>query len=458
MPDFFTGALGQPSSSTQATIADKAFADAVVSRFGVPPLLTARLPDSPPAPGPSPQLALPLRAPPSISLPARGAPGLANAPAAAFTPVLVADLAGRLAQPQILILDIRPHVAYSTARIPRALPLSIPSTLLKRPLFSLSRLGEMLPAPVRSKLERWRDASFVLVYDADTGALGASSNVKGLLAKFSAEGADAARLGWIQGGFQSVWKERRDLVDQDPPSDDDSDSDPPSDPTSPQHTHPPTLGAPPAQSLLPSLRARDLDMAAFSLSSTTSRLSAPAGVQASSHNPQAFNPFFDTIRQNVELSQGITERIPLKLPAAARHRIDDLPFGWLRAIARQAGDGPRDEDEADDKKMVWCPPPPSTVTTGQRTDESSSPTAGIEQPKPQPSDVDEGTESLAMQFYKIELAEQRRLTGVMQHHSKESGASLRGPSVPPPVPDDPGDRRQFPYSITAGVEKGAKNR
>jgi hypothetical protein len=70
-----------------------------------------------------------------------------------------------------------------------------------------------------------------------------------------------------------------------------------------------------------------------------------------------------------------------------------------------------------------------------------------------PADVEEGTEALAMQFYRIELAEQRRLLGVMEHHSKESGPTpaLDKAKKAPETPD-------FPFSITAGIEKGAKNR
>lgn len=123
---------------------------------------------------------------------------------------------------------------------------------------------------------------------------------------------------------------------------------------------------------------------------------------------QPFNPFFDTIRQNVELSHGITERIPLKLTARAKQRIADLPFAWLRTIALRT-------------------------------------TSHLE------TDVEESMESLAMQFYRIELAEQRRLMGVMEHHSRES--LVQNYSERKGVPVKP-----FPFSITAGVEKGAKNR
>lgn len=55
-----------------------------------------------------------------------------------------------------------------------------------------------------------------------------------------------------------------------------------------------------------------------------------------------------------------------------------------------------------------------------------------------------------MQFYRIELAEQRRLMGVMEHHSKESGRFVEEGITQASL--------TFPFSITAGVEKGAKNR
>ncbi len=82
----------------------------------------------------------------------------------------------------------------------------------------------------------------------------------------------------------------------------------------------------------------------------------------------AANPFYDNIRQNRELSHGMTERIPLTLSDTAMARVQELPFSWLRDIASHAGEG-------------------------------------------------DSTEALAMQFYRVELGEQRRLQGVMDHHS-----------------------------------------
>ncbi|KAF8761033.1 Protein tyrosine phosphatase, catalytic domain [Rhizoctonia solani] len=73
------------------------------------------------------------------------------------------------------------------------------------------------------------------------------------------------------------------------------------------------------------------------------------------------------------------------------------------------------------------------------------------------SDREKGIEALAMQFYRIELGEQRRLQGVMSHHSNESRVSEHDKSQQNAISTNDA-HLSFPYSITAGVEKGAKNR
>ena len=120
------------------------------------------------------------------------------------------------------------------------------------------------------------------------------------------------------------------------------------------------------------------------------------------------NPFYDNIRQNLELSTGITERIPLIMPPHVTSRAQELPFQWLRDIVGKASARSADG-----------------VIGG------------------------DALEDLAMQFYRIELGEQRRLNGVMEHHTNESTTRPGQLEVEPAA---------FPYSITAGVEKGTKNR
>jgi hypothetical protein len=157
-------------------------------------------------------------------------------------------------------------------------------------------------------------------------------------------------------------------------------------------------------------------------SSGTSRL----GGRGSKIQPA--NPFFDNIRQNLELSHGgITERIPLKLPEEVTTRADELPV-WLKTLV-----------QASDK---------------------------------------DGADQLADEFYKVELGEQRRLQAVMDWHSKGSGRVLvEGPRGGNGAAEQSArDAREverlaewntgtrglkrdyFPFSISAGVEQGSKNR
>jgi tyrosine-protein phosphatase 2/3 len=137
-----------------------------------------------------------------------------------FRPIMPNSLGPVLSDRQALIIDIRPHAQYSNARLPGAVSLSVPSMLLKRPFFPLERLVEMLTPAARHRLERWPRASRVLVYDADATQINPGSNLHGLLSKFSAAGCSPSVLSWLQGGFQAVWRQHRELIDADSPSDD----------------------------------------------------------------------------------------------------------------------------------------------------------------------------------------------------------------------------------------------
>ncbi|KAG1825499.1 protein-tyrosine phosphatase-like protein, partial [Suillus subaureus] len=371
--DFFTsvpfsGQQRRTHSTDQENVVS--FAHAIAARFGSADLLTARiLPDEQP---PSQNIILP----PKPVLPTPSKPVSSSSLSSTFIPVNPPDLPAYLADPSILILDIRPHAAHTAARIHRALSLSIPSTLIKRPLFGLSKIVQMLPSSsARARFAAWPTVNHILVYDVDSVLVPDTSNIAGLLRKFRAEGF-TGELAWVKGGFQAVWRDARHCATTDHPSPDEDDLEGTA-----------SSGA---------LRPKHLPKSAFSLSTTTAA-NAASGTPAVAN---AANPFFDTIRQNLELSQGITERIPLRLPRRVRRRIKDLPFRWLQDIAN-----------------------------------SNDP------------DVEEGAETLAMQFYRIELAEQRRLRSVMEHHARESETL---PSTPM--------QGAFPFSITAGVEKGAKNR
>ncbi|KAJ7239020.1 hypothetical protein B0H12DRAFT_1326729 [Mycena haematopus] len=437
MTDFFS-AVGDGPDSLNLPDNTKLFAEAISARFNAQAddsILTARL--LPPV--------QPMAIPREPSFDGQ------------YTAVPPAALSQWLDDPRTLVLDIRPHAAYSSARIGRAVSLSVPSTLLKRPAFSLQRLSAMLPsASARARFSAWRTAPRILVYDADSTALSDTCNLQGLLRKFRADSPTVA-LAWLQGGFQAVWQARRDLVDLVPPTPETETEDDPDIDDDDRI-----------------LRAHHLPRAAFALTSTTQAprraappLLNPAQFPNAHHNmapahpgkdaPSAsYNPFYDAVRQNTELSGGITERIPLRLPKRVRRRVHELPFQWLRDIARRAApvtppdtnvnqstattsyggpfatfrgrpDSSEDENESSDSGASvasWSAPssyPPTPL---------SSPQYAAHQ-----AEIDEGTEALAMQFYRIELAEQKRMMNVMDHHSRESKVVSRSScNVSTPVP------------------------
>lgn len=578
--DFFS--QGQLSSTNDQ--AQDAFAQAINARFNnsQAALLTSQIV---PSPGPPtvlspPALRLPTRSAPqqpATVLPIAGPSRVTNPPssapsAASFTSYAPAALPALLADPHTLILDLRPLGTHYNSRIPHALSLSVPSTLLKRPLFSTAKLAEMLPTEAaRRKFSQWRSAHRILVYDADSSTIHEGSNLLGLLRKFRAEGsqplpdgspspdADAMvverELTWLRGGFQAVWRERRDLIDSAPPPDEDEldeDHDSPPPPSTVPSTTAPTalsltgsgnssqasfqssaLSLPSSISSVPPkntnvLRTKRLPMSAFGVSSTTSSQRSgsahhqqyldkdspmTAAAKTSTSPNVAYNPFYDAIRQNLELSHGITEKIPLKISREAQERISELPFAWLREIGRWAS--------AEDKPAAG-PVGGQAVEKDKWRESFSAAESGVGSSSSSESggkerddvhvrfkdagaarkQVDEGEvspntavgmEALAMQFYRIELGEQRRLMGVMEHHSKESGHVVKeGQSVPETTHEKKKGKKggegedmegvaqeghggegakhgkgeaekekehgSFPFSIIAGIEKGAKNR
>ncbi len=306
---------------------------------------------------------------------------------AAFQVTLPQDLPELLSQSGTLLIDIRPPSAFDARRIVSSTSLSVPSTLLKRPLFTLDKLAAMIPSKrAMAEFLKWPSANHIIVIDADSCALTPGSNLLGILRKFRTE-SFRGRLSWLKGGFHAVQRATAsnplllEFITTSPQVTDDSiDRDP----------------------SLP--RSRDLPHSAFEQSSTTiasqRTCSTDASTQSAAPGPSstrmvAANPFYDNIRQLSELSDGITERIPLILHHDTVSRIPELPFPWLREIASRG--------------------------------------------------AAESAETLAMQFYKIELAEQRRLVGIMEEHSRQSHLGIS-------------TLADFPFSITAGLEKGSKNR
>lgn len=239
----------------------------------------------------------------------------------------------------------------------------------------------------REHFQQWSSAPRLLVYDTDSIVLTEANNLFGLLRKFQIAGY-RGELAWVKGGLTAVYKEARSLLELAPIS--------------------PSLDDTPNESE-DVLQPRNLPLLAFQQASTTLvGQSHPSALLPTITQPTpplaAANPFYDNIRQNVELSQGVGDKIPLQLSPGFVNDSTPLPWRWIQNLHTYA------------------------------------------------KQADEGAETLALQFYRIELGEQRRLQGIMSHHSKEGASTSTSPTRPVTAPAD------FPFSITAGIEMGTKNR
>ena len=230
------------------------------------------------------------------------------------------DLPEIFPDPHTLILDIRPLPAY---------------------------LIRCLTGPHVASFFQWRLTRRILVYDADSVILRNGSNVLSLLPSPEVQRRSIFPLIHSRvedsplhlascglGGFQAVLQEHRSLFDPSPERMVTMTMVP-----HPSHYHPNYLanseifdpmfmasGPRDFISANPStgpVRTRSEFVPRPSSSGTTA---APQGTCNTGPNV-AYNPFYDTIRRNLELSHGITGGIPSPLKASqiAKNWIEDLP-------------------------------------------------------------------------------------------------------------------------------------
>lgn len=109
-----------------------------------------------------------------------------------------------------LVLDLRTHHLFTQSRIPSAVPITIPSTLLRRPNFTIAKVLPMLGSDEdRDRLSSFRQGvdviSTIIVYDQDGLSSQEGGVLQGLLNKFEKEGFNG-ELCYIKGGFLAVAK------------------------------------------------------------------------------------------------------------------------------------------------------------------------------------------------------------------------------------------------------------
>ena len=200
-----------------------------------------------------------------------------------------------------LVLDLRVFPQYSKSRIRGAINLCIPTTLLKRSSFNVQKLSETFTKETeRATFARWREAKFIVVYDANSMQLKDATSSVNTLKKFTNEKWRGAAL-ILRGGFGNFANKFPDQIDERLASEMDGSS------TRKLSIDPPG-GAP------------------------------VAGGCTMPSTQTAANPFFGNIRQNMDLIGGVGQ-MPVKLPVGLKGTaVAELPT-WLRHIANEDDKG-----------------------------------------------------------------------------------------------------------------------
>ena len=201
----------------------------------------------------------------------------------------------------LLILDLRVFPQYSKSRISGAINLCIPTTLLKRSSFNVQKLSETFTKEKeRARFAQWRDAKFIVVYDAASMQLKDATSSVNTLKKFTNENWRGAAL-IIRGGFDNLAKKFPDQVDDRLASEMDGSN------TRKLSIDPPGAAPIAGGCMMPSTQT-------------------------------AANPFFGNIRQNMDLIGGVGQ-MAVKLPAGLKETaVAGLP-AWLRQAAHVGDKG-----------------------------------------------------------------------------------------------------------------------
>ena len=201
----------------------------------------------------------------------------------------------------VLLLDLRVNPQYSKFRLHDALNLCIPTTLLKRASFDVQRLADTFSKESeKAKFAEWEQTKFIVVYDAASTQLKDATSSINTLKKFINENYQGATL-IIRGGFTAVSKKFPQQVDERSVSEINSS-------TAQKLSIDPPAAAPVAGGCM-----------------------MPA-------TQNAANPFFGSIRQNMDLIGGVGQ-MPVQKPANMKGpAIAELPT-WLRQVLMENDNG-----------------------------------------------------------------------------------------------------------------------
>ncbi|KAK9330916.1 protein-tyrosine phosphatase-like protein [Lipomyces starkeyi] len=272
---------------------------------------------------------------------------------------------------KILILDVRPYAQYANERIRGAVNLCLPSTLLKRPAFTVSKILDSLATEQRNRLSSWKSAKSIIVYDGSSTTLTVSSPVFQTARKFLNDSGFGGHVYFLKGGICEFTLQLRDFVEFG------------------------STSSSPSVSTIPTTVTTSKKCDSLCLP-ILSGLHLPIF----SKKQPLVNPFFSNIRQNMDLVGGVGEPLPIRIPDSCTPlKLRRLPL-WLQDVC--SSDGPK---------------------------------------------------RIADRFLEIEKAEKRRLESAFGGCSIANACALKNAfSKREP------EKQEQKFSISAALERGAKNR
>lgn len=125
------------------------------------------------------------------------------APGTRLRPLSTIDLKSLLSASSTLILDLRPPSLFQASHLPASHSLPVPSTLLRRPAFTMERVLQMLSPSSQDAVSQWREKSDIILLDAESSSAPPASTLDGLANKFVSEGF-AGNLWFVKGGHHAA--------------------------------------------------------------------------------------------------------------------------------------------------------------------------------------------------------------------------------------------------------------
>ncbi|ERF68649.1 hypothetical protein EPUS_09142 [Endocarpon pusillum Z07020] len=209
----------------------------------------------------------------------------------------------------VLLLDLRVAPQYSISRVRGALNLCIPTTLMKRPSFNTQKLRDTFAVEAdRARFSQWRNCSFIAVYDSSSNNSKDAQNSVNVLKKFYVEGWKGQGV-ILKGGFVEISKTHPSMVEQ---------------------------GSGNA--------AAGITKSPLTLPASAQMVAPVAGGCPMPTSKSAANPFFNNIRQNMDLLDGVGQ-MPVAHPYEMSAQSENALPEWLKRSVAEENNGKLISDE-----------------------------------------------------------------------------------------------------------------